>query len=311
MKKQLQGNLMLLLAALIWGVAFVFQSVGMAYVGPFTFQFVRFLLGGLVLLPVVWCMDRKSGLRGGYVSRWLDKKLLLTGLICGIFLFLANTMQQISLLYTSAGKAGFLTAMYIVLVPVMGLLFRRKVPARVWCGVVLAAAGLYLLSLGGQGQINKGDLYALTGAVAFACQMTAVDHLASGLDGVRLSCLQIFVCAILSGAAMLLREQPSLPAVASCWLPICYTGILSLAVGYTLQILSQQRTSTAVAALIMSTESVFAALAGWLVLQERLKVPELAGCALILTALILSQLPAKQKSRRSAGHTGCGSQFHI
>ncbi len=295
MKKQIQGNLMLLLSAMIWGVAFVFQSVGMAYVGPFTFQFARFLLGGVVLLPVVWVMDRKNGRGKGYLARWKDRKLLLTGLICGVFLFLANTMQQVSLLYTSAGKAGFLTAMYIVMVPVMGLLFHRRVSGRVWCGVGLAAAGLYLLSLGGQGGINRGDLYALAGAVAFACQMTAVDHFASGLDGVRLSCLQIFVCAALSGIAMLFQEKPELHAIASCWVPICYTGILSLAVGYTLQILSQQRTNTAIAALLMSTESVFAALAGWLVLQERLRVPELVGCGLILSALVLSQLPGKQK----------------
>ncbi|MCI8620008.1 MAG: DMT family transporter [Oscillospiraceae bacterium] len=300
MAKQLRGNLLLLFAALIWGVAFVAQSAGMEFLGPFSFQFVRFMLGGVVLLPVIWLLDRRKKDGKTYWSRWKDPRLLKSGLLCGVVLFFATNLQQLSLLYTSAGKAGFLTAMYIVMVPLLGLFFRRRVGGKTWLGVLLAICGLYLLSFSNLSGVNRGDLYALGGAFAFACQITAVDCLAKDLDAVRLNCLQTLICGVLCGVVMAFTEKPTVAAVLDCWLPICYAGVFSLAVGYTLQILCQQQTGSAVAALLMSMESVFAALAGWLILHEKLSGRELWGCALVFLAAVLAQLPAKK-----AGSPAC------
>ncbi len=232
MAKQLRGNLLLLFAALIWGVAFVAQSAGMEFLGPFSFQFVRFMLGGVVLLPVIWLLDRRKKDGKTYWSRWKDPRLLKSGLLCGVVLFFATNLQQLSLLYTSAGKAGFLTAMYIVMVPLLGLFFRRRVGGKTWLGVLLAICGLYLLSFSNLSGVNRGDLYALGGAFAFACQITAVDCLAKDLDAVRLNCLQTLICGVLCGVVMAFTEKPRWPP---CWIagfpsamPACFLWLWAI-----------------------------------------------------------------------------------
>ena len=294
MKKQIQGSIFLLIGTVIWGTAFVAQSVGMDYIEPFTFQTCRSGLAVIALWPVIWMFDQKQDGGKTFKAKWTDKHLWKTGLLCGIALFIASGAQQVGLVYTDAGKAGFITAMYIVLVPILGLLFRQKVTPLIWFSVGLAVVGLYLLSAMGVSEINFGDLMLMLCAVAFAVQITLIDRLAQNLDGLRLNLVQFLVVALLSAITMVLTEKPSLSAIFACSFPLLYTGVMSSAVAYSLQILGQQHLDPAPASLIMSLESVVAALSGWLLLGERMTLPELTGCALVFTAVILSQLPSKK-----------------
>jgi drug/metabolite transporter (DMT)-like permease len=209
----------------------------------------------------------------------------------------ASAFQQIGILYTTVGKAGFITAMYIVLVPLCGLFLHKKVGKKVWIGVVLAVAGLYLLCMSERLSVNKGDLLMLICALCFAIHILVVDHFGRQTDGVKLSCIQFFVCALLSGILMLLLETPSWETIRAAWLPICYAGLLSSGAGYTLQILGQKDTDPTVASLLMSLESVFAAIAGWLLLHERFSLRELAGVVLMAGAIVLAQLPEGRNSK--------------
>lgn len=290
MKKQMRGSLLLLVCTLIWGAAFVAQSVGMDYVGPFTFQTCRSALAVAALWPVIWLFDRKRD--GGKTARakWSNPHLWKTGLLCGIALFIASGLQQVALIYTDAGKAGFITAMYIVLVPLLGLALHRRVHPGIWVSVALAVVGLYLLSAMGVSQVNMGDILLMLCAAAFAVQITLIDRLAGELDGLRLNLVQFLVTAVLSGVVMLVWEEPSWPAISACSLPLLYTGVLSSAVGYSLQILGQQLLEPTVACLIMSLESVVAALSGWLLLDQSMSATELLGSAMVFAAVVLSQL---------------------
>ena len=294
MKKQFQGSIALLVATFIWGTAFVAQSVGMDYVGPFTFQAVRSYFAVAALIPASCLVDKFSGNAGSFKEKWLDKELWKVGGLCGAALFVAAGLQQMGLVYTDAGKAGFITAMYIVLVPVLGLLFRQRVGLLVWVSVGLAVAGLYLLSCTGLSGINLGDLLLIGCAAAFAVQITLIDRLAQNLDGLRLNCVQFFVSATLSAAVMLFTEEPTVSGITGCLGPLLYTGVMSSAVAYSLQIIGQQHLPSAPASLIMSLESVFAALSGWLLLHERMSGIELLGCGLVFAAVILSQIPDKK-----------------
>lgn len=294
MSKRMFGNLALLLTAMIWGSAFVAQSVGMDYVGPFTFQAARSLLGSLVLLPVIFVMDRRGNEKKP-ANPAQRKYLLLSGLACGILLFTASAMQQVGLQYTTAGKSGFLTSLYIILVPLFGLLLGKKVTPWIWISILLAAVGLYLLCGGGAFSLGKGELLTLGCAVAFSFHILLIDRVSPHLDGVRLSCLQFFVCGVISLVFMAFTEKPQLSGLLQCWLPICYAGVLSSGVGYTLQIIGQSKTDPTVASLLMSLESVFSVIFGWLLLHQRLSGPELLGCALVFGGVILAQLPKKAK----------------
>jgi len=294
MRKQLRGSLCLLLATVIWGFAFIAQSVGMDLIGPFTFQAVRCTLAVLFLIPCAFAMDAgKCGFRES-AKKWSSPALWKAGILCGCALFVAASLQQIGLVYTDAGKAGFITAMYIVLVPVLGLFLKRKPPKSAFFSVALAVAGLYLLSCMGVTQINRGDVYLMGCALAFAVQINCIDHLAKDLDGVRLNCIQSLVVAVLSVPFMLLTETVDLQNIQNCWLPLGFAGILSMGVAYTMQIVGQKALDPTPAALIMSLESVFAALGGWLILKETMTAWELLGCALVFAAVILSQLPSKK-----------------
>lgn len=289
MKTQFTGILYLAVAVLIWGSTFVAQSVGMDKVGPFTFQAVRCGLAVVFLLPVIALFELRE--LKNYIRKWLDKKLWLAGTLCGLALFTAASLQQVNLVDTDAGKAGFLTALYIVLVPVIGIFLGRRLTLPTIVSIFLAVAGLYLLSCVGVTTIRTGDLLLLGCALAFAVQITLIDLLGKDVDGLRLNCIQCLVVTVLSAVFMFGMEEPVLPDILSCWLPIGYAGVLSMGVAYSLQVLGQQRLEPTAASLIMSLESVVAAVTGWLILKEFMTVFELLGCALVFFAVILSQIP--------------------
>ena len=285
-KEQIKGILQLSFATLIWGSAFVAQSVGMDHLGPMSFQAVRSALAVLALLSVILLMDRDPKV---YLLRWKSKSLWKTGILCGLSLFVAQGLQQVGLLYTEPGMAGVITAMYIVLVPVLGLFLGRKCGIRVWISVALAVAGLYLLSCVGVTQINIGDILILGAAAAFAVQIVLIDVLAQALDGIRLNCIQFLVVAVLSALTAAFTETLTWQGILDCAVPLLYTGVLSSGVAFTLQILGQQHLPPEPASLIMSLESVFAVLAGWAILGQTLRPTELLGCGLVFIGVILSQ----------------------
>ncbi len=294
MGKKLQGTMMLLLTALIWGSSFVAQRAGMEYIGPFTFNGIRSLIGGLVLIPVIFLFSKEKNAELTEDEKKAGKKtLLLGGILCGIVLFAASSLQQIGMVYTTAGKAGFITALYIVLVPILGVFIRKKVKPIVWLCVILAVAGLYLLCMTDGLSLGRGDLLVLLCAFAFSIHILVIDYFAPRTDGVALSCIQFFVCGILSLFPMFLAETPVWSAILDCWIPILYAGVLSCGVAYTLQILAQKHTDPTVASLLLSLESVFAAIAGAIILHEQLAPRELAGCVLMFAAIIIAQLPSK------------------
>lgn len=294
MRKKIRSIIFLLLATIIWGSAFVSQSIGMDHIGPFTFQSVRCFMAvaGLFLgSAVADCVQKKGN---GFIARWCDHQLWKVGLLCGIPLFLACNLQQVGLAEdTDAGKSGFLTAMYIVIVPVIGIFLKKKPSIMVPISVSLAVAGLYFLSCMGVTQINPGDLLTLGCALMFAVQITIVDRMAQELDALRLNAVQCFVCAVLSTVVMLFTETPTWSGITACALPLVHAGILSMGVGYFLQIVGQQSLEATPATLIMSLESVFAALFGVVLLNEVMTGWEILGCCLIFIAVILSQIPVK------------------
>lgn len=293
MKNKLRGSLAILIATVIWGSAFIAQSVGMDYIGPFTFQTMRSVLAVPFLIIVIFLIERNPAKS---IKNWLEPDLWKAGLPCGVALFIAAGLQQMGIVHTTAGKAGFITAMYIVLVPILGVFLRKKPPFTAWIGVLLAVAGLYLLSCVGVTQVNIGDLYLLGCALGYAVQITLVDQMGTSVDGLRLNCVQSLFCGIFSGIVMFLTEDVIISSILSCWIPLVYAGIFSLGIAFSLQIIGQKHLEPTPAALIMSLESVFAVLFGWLLLHERMSTAELCGCALVFCAVILSQIPAKEKT---------------
>lgn len=291
MKKKLQGIIPLMLATIIWGFAFIAQSVGMDRIGPFTFQTVRCFLAVVFLLLCTFLLELPKGGISETVRRWKDPKLWKVGAVCGCALFVAASLQQIGLVYTDAGKAGFITAMYIVLVPILGLFLHRRPPRSAVYSVILAVIGLYLLCCMGATGINKGDVYLMGGALAFAVQITCIDRMAGDFDGLRLNCIQALVVALLSIPFMIFTETVNASDILVCWFPLLFAGILSMGVAYTLQILGQQKVEPTTASLIMSMESVFAVLGGWMILRETMTPWEITGCVLVFAAVILSQIP--------------------
>lgn len=299
MKKQIKGSLCLLLCTTIWGFAFIAQSVGMDKIGPFTFQAVRCALAVLFLIPCSFLMELKSCNVQESAKKWKNPTLWKVGLICGCALFVATSLQQVGLVYTDAGKAGFLTAMYIVWVPVLGIFLGKKPPFTIVFSVVMAVIGLYLLSCVGVTQINKGDLFITGCALAFAVQITCIDRFARELDGLRLNCVQALVVTVLSIPFVLMTETVDWGNVLACWKPLCFAGILSMGVAYTMQVVGQRSLEPTAASLIMSLESVFAVLGGWWLLGETMTTWEITGCVLVFAAVILSQLPASLFQKRT------------
>ena len=295
-QKTLGGNLVLLLTAFIWGVAFVAQKSGGDELGSLTFNGVRSLIGCGALFAAIPLLD-KLGLSRRCDSPAQRKTLWVGGILCGLALFSATNTQQLGIAETSVGKSGFITALYIVLVPLLGLFFGKRATLWNWLGVVLAVAGLYLLCAPDEGGINRGDLLLLACALLFSVQIMLVDRYAPQVDGVRLSCIQFLVVGVLNLPLMFTLEQPSLPAMAANWLPLLYAGVLSSGVAYTLQIVAQKYTHPTTASLLMSFESVFAALAGWVLLGDTLSLTEGIGCVLMFAAVTVAQLPGRKEKQ--------------
>lgn len=287
LKTKLSGMATLLGASLLWGVAFVAQSAGMEYIGPFTFTTVRSVLAAIGLAGMFLLFDR-IGVSPATTDR---KRLWKAGLLMGIIMFAANNLQQVALLYTSVGKAGFITSLYIVFVPIIGMFVKRKPHPMLWPSVALAAVGLYFLSIRGDFTIGKGDLLVLACAIVFAVHILVIDHYASSLDVIRLNCIQFSVTAVLSAIPMAIWEKPTVSAVSQAWLPLLYAGIISGCVAYSLQMIAQKRVEPTTASLLLSPESVFSALAGWAILGQMLTGRELFGCGLVFLAVVGSQLP--------------------
>lgn len=284
----LQANVLLLLAAAIWGFGFVAQRLGLDSLGPFAFNGVRFLLGALSLLPLVLWQKQRSGLQGAdFSTMWR------AGLPVGILLFIGASLQQVALLYTTAAKAGFITGLYLVLVPLLGLWLRHKTSVNTWLGGLVALLGLYFLSVDSTMHINTGDLLLFVGAVFWAAHLLTIDHFATKLTPVLLALLQCLVCGVLSLVLAFMLETVTVAAVAAAAWPLLYAGILATGVAYTLQIIGQRRAHPAHAAIILSLETVFAAVGGVWLLGETLTLRALAGCALMLFGMLLSQLPLR------------------
>lgn len=289
MKINLKYSLMLMLAAIIWGAAFVAQSAGMDYIGPVTFNCIRSFFGSLVLIPIAAFMDKKEGV----LTPWKSKELVLAGLVCGIILFFATTTQQIGLVSTSPGKAGFITALYIVLVPVFSLALRKKPGKFIWLSVILAVIGLYFLCLSGTTTLEKGDIWELACAILFACHILVIDKFAPHVDVLKLSSYQFAVCGALSIIPMIL-EKPEFSCIWDCRIPILYAGVMSGGIAYTLQMEAQKRVAPTVACILMSLESVFSVVFGFLIMKDKLTARELIGCGIMFVAVILAQLaPSK------------------
>lgn len=272
------------------------QSVGMDFLEPFTFNGVRSLIGGIVLLPCIFLI-RRINARSGEAEKaeGTRKDLVLGGILCGLLLFAASSLQQIGIVYTTAGKAGFITAFYIVIVPVLGIFLHKRIGWKVWAAVVMALAGLYFLCMTEELTVGKGDLYIFLCALIFSVHILVIDHFSPRVDGVKMSCIQFFTCGIVSLIPMFAWETPGVDNLLAGWMPLLYAGVLSCGVAYTLQVVGQKNVNPAVASLILSLESCFSVLAGWLILGEKLTMREFAGCVLMFAAIILAQLPESKK----------------
>ena len=307
MKKKEQhrilGTFFLLMAAVVWGIAFVAQSEGMRYMGPFYFNGIRFALGGIVLLPVILLMDKIS-IRKKETSennrKVPSKVLLLGGIICGFILFVANGFQQIGIMYSTVGKAGFITTLYIIIVPILGI-FIRKIPAwNVWISVFIAAIGLFLLCFKDDLSLSLGDLLLLACAFLFSLHILAIDYFSPKVHGVKLSCIQFFVSSICCFLVAIFREQITFQQIQEGIIPILYAGIMSCGVAYTFQIIGQKHMEPAIASLLLSLEAVVSVIAGFLILGQRLSPQELSGCLIVFAAVLLAQLPLHKKTSQVA-----------
>ena len=313
---KLKNALILLLTATIWGVAFVAQSVGMDYVSPFTFNGVRSIIGGLVLIPVILVLDRKKKAEGkDYKAPGDRKTLILGGICCGVALCVASNFQQFGVMYTSVGKVGFITACYIIIVPILSLFLGKKCSPAIAGAVVLAVAGLYLLCMSGSDHgLQKGDFLIMICSFIFSIHIMIIDYFSPAVDGVKMSCIQFFFCIqhtlilekfqfLVSGTisliCMTIFEEPHIAQILAAWKPILYAGVMSCGMGYTLQIVGQKGVNPASASLILSLESSISVLAGWLILGQKLTGREILGCVLMFSAIVLAQVPDVILSRKT------------
>ena len=304
MKKQqipLKNSLLLLLTAAIWGIAFVAQSEGGNAVGPLTFNATRNIIGALVLIPVIFLMNKinpqpsaDSAKDSPQAHPGSTKTLILGGIACGICLCLASNFQQFGIQYTSVGKAGFLTACYIIIVPILGLFMKKKCSPFIWIAVAMALVGLYLLCITDGFSMGKGDILVLICAVLFSLHILVIDYFSPRADGVKMSCIQFLVCGILTAIPATILEHPQLSSFAGAWGSILYAGVMSCGVAYTLQIIGQKNMNPTVASLILSLESCISVLAGWIILGQRLSTREIIGCVVMFGAIVLAQLPQKE-----------------
>ena len=307
MGNKLRGNILLLITAVIWGSAFVAQSDGMNYVEPFTYNGIRTLLGGIVLIPVLFLLRKLPRKENGKTAEKAPLKTTVTGgVCCGVLFCIAGMLQQYGISMTTAGKAGFVTALYVVIVPVIEFIIFRRTNIKVWICCLIAIAGFYLLCIKENFSIDLGDILVLICAAVYAVHIMTVDRFVSkNADGTLMACIQFFTAGTIMVICMFIFEKPDLSSILAAWFPICYAGIMSCGVAYTLQIIGQKYTDPTVATLLMSLESVFAALSGWLILNESLSPKELAGCALVFIAVIFAQINIKKlfKGKSNKGDT--------
>lgn len=304
MKSQkLKGNILLLIAAFVWGLSFIAQSKGVENLSPVIFNGVRSILGGIVLLPVIYIIDLVKKKSGAEVQK-ADKTLIIGGIVCGLFLCSASTVQSFGMLYTSPGKAGFITALYMIIVPIIKLAIGEKPRPVIILSVLVAVCGMYLMCINSELSINKGDVLMFICAFLFSGHILSIDHFSPKVDGVKMSCIQFFVCGIINMAFAFIFDKPQLKPILDCSIPIAYAGILSCGVGYTLQIVGQKYTDPTPASIIMSLESVFSTLAtvvlvacGWQLTGGSLSARELIGCVLMFAAIMLVQLPDKKERK--------------
>lgn len=289
-----KSNLLLILASIIWGCAFVAQNVGMNYIGPWTFSTIRFLIAGFSLLAIIPILDKKRT----HVIRPKTKeekmKLLLGSLLCGLALSIGSIVQQIAMLTVPVAKAGFLTTLYVLFVPMITLLFGKKIPLKVWIGIAMALFGLYLLSMAGNLAIGIGEILLILAAFLFAIHIIIIGHFSTRVDPVRLSCGQLLIGGFATVIPMIVIEKPTMGSILAAYIPLLYTGIFSSCVAYTLQIFAQKEANPTIAGMLLSLESVFAALAGYLILHQVLNTRELIGCVVIFIAIVIAQLPNRR-----------------
>lgn len=308
-KGQLKGGIFLILAAVIWGLSFVAQSEGLEVIGTLTFNGIRMIMGGTVLLPVIAIMSgvqkSKNKKLGSAEQKTPEEKkkdrknLIVGGLVCGTVLCVSSNLQQAAFGYTTVGKVGFITALYMLLVPIISLVFfKKRVSLPVWIGVGLGVVGLYLLCAGGKATFGKGELLALACSVGFAIHILVIDKYSAIVDGVKLSCAQFFVSGIISVILMFIFEKPSIHAIMSAAPYLLYTGILSCGVAFTFQTLGQRDSDPTVASLLLCLESVFAVIFAWVLIDQKMSIRELSGCIIMFVAIVLAQLPADVFKRK-------------
>ena len=289
-----KSNLLLILASIIWGCAFVAQNVGMNYIGPWTFSTIRFLIAGFSLLAIIPILDKKRT----HVIRPKTKeekmKLLLGSVLCGLALSIGSIVQQIAMLTVPVAKAGFLTTLYVLFVPMITLLFGKKIPLKVWIGIAMALFGLYLLSMAGNLAIGIGEIFLILAAFLFAIHIIIIGYFSTRVDPVRLSCGQLLIGGFATVIPMIVIEKPTIGSILAAYIPLLYTGIFSSCVAYTLQIFAQKEANPPIAGMLLSLESVFAALAGYLILHQVLNTRELIGCVVIFIAIVIAQLPNRR-----------------
>ncbi|HEY9089870.1 MAG TPA: DMT family transporter [Anaerolineaceae bacterium] len=293
-----RGEILLFITALIWGTSFVAQRVGMERIGPFTFTASRFLIGALSLLVFILITGATGAAARPSSPASHRADLLKGGLACGLALFMAISFQQFGLQYTSAGKAGFITALYILLVPVFGLFLRKNVSPRVWLGVILAITGLYLLTVTEGFSIGRGDLIVLCGTVFWAVHILVIDHFAAKVEASKLSFLQFLIAGVISAAVAGAVEVMEFSAIWKSAAPILYAGVVVVGIAYTLQVFGQKHASPSIAAIILSLESVFAVLSGMLLLGETLTGREIAGCILMFAAVLIAEIKPRSANPR-------------
>ena len=297
MSRRIRAHLFLLTTAFIWGSAFVAQRVAMDNLGPFTFTGLRMFIGGFVLIPVIIFLRKKEAPQGKaalQIKGFTDDPTFIGGFFCGVALFLAGTFQQVGLVYTTAGKAGFITALYIIIVPLLGIFMNKKASKLIWLCVILALAGVYLLCMKGDFTMNRGDLIMFLSALGYAVHILTIDHFSPKGDPVKMSSIQFFVCGTLC-LPMLVAESPAISDVLAAWFPLFYTGVISCGLAYTLQVIAQRDTTPTITAIILSFESVFAVLSELVILNVYLIPKEIIGCILMFIAIIMAQMPEKPK----------------
>ena len=298
MKSQaIRADLLMLLAAAIWGFAFVAQREGMETMGPFLFNTARFFIGTVFLLPIVWYLSKKKKVSTDKETS--TKKLWIAGIVAGLFLFTASSFQQVGIQYTTAGKAGFITGLYIFFVPLIGIFFGQRTGSGTWLGAFIAVIGLYLLSINEDFSIARGDLLQLICAVFFAAHVLVIGYVAKRMDPLKLSLIQYLVSGVLSFFIAIAIEVITWQMIVDTAIPLLYAGIMSIGVGYTLQVVAQQHAKSSHAAIILGLEGAFAVLGGWLILDENLSTRGLIGCGLMLSGMFLSQLLPRLSLKKS------------